>query len=189
MNLGEAFKKACHISQLAESRGIDPSELMALSDHEALDYIKRKTPVEKSNDITGFKRPAPPVNDITNRVAPQMNSEALLYPERAALAKRKREQEEKEAFAKSVANLKKSERDNLKFLMDKGGRFLIDSKVLSEMALNGESMDTDKLEELKLIERELIKDAGPFGGNMIQFRIMKKGRQIYELFRSQGLYD
>ena len=186
MDLGDAIKKACKIADLADKNGVDPQELRALTDSEALDYINKHNGPNTINKAVSTV-PNPPVNDITNRVSPQANNELLLYPEKAALLKRQRAEEEKETFAKAVSNLKKVERENLSVLMQKGGRFVMDCKALEEMALAGDSLETENIEELGLIKRELIKDAGPFGGNMIQFRITSKGRQVYNLFKSQGI--
>lgn len=187
MSLGEEIRKAFKLTEMAEKYGVNPHDVDGMDYNSAVQYIQSNANINKAQNPLFNQTVNPPVNDVTDRVAPTVNKSSALYPERAALQKKQRAEDEQRAYAKAIANLSKVERENLDIIIEKGGRLIIESKTLEQMALEGETLNTDALEDLGLIKRDLIVDGGAFGGNMIEFRITGKGRQVHGMFKSQGV--
>ena len=95
-----------------------------------------------------------------------------LYPERAGKKIRENKLKKEAEYKAFVKSLTDGEISNL-MLLSKKGQFVISKDILKSMGEDGTDLELDRLDDYKLIKREIIQDDG-----LIQFSLTSLGRRV-----------
>lgn len=94
-----------------------------------------------------------------------------MYPEKRAMEKAQREQEQQKEFKRFLCSLSDVEMENLVSLAK--DRVLINKSVLEDLGSRGETLDTERLEQNGLIKRSYLADEKIF-----EFSLTGLGRRV-----------
>lgn len=111
--------------------------------------------------------PDMPKDDAENR-----REQNLLYPEKVGKKIRENKLKKEAEYKAFVKSLTDGEISNL-MLLGKKGQLVISKDMLKSIGEDGTDLELDRLDDYKLIKREIIQDDG-----LIQFSLTSLGRRV-----------